>query len=211
MKSANWISAIGRKPSIAIPIAMPTIEASASGVSMMRCAPNSSRNPFVMRKTLPRAPTSSPMMSTRSSRTSASCSVVRTASTLVITVVPVCCCAVTVILLELLPRAIISRDDVGVEALGGRVRLRFGGVGRLVGLAQHVLLERFRTRFVDDAGIDQDRLEARDRIELAPLFDDLARAVGPVVVVGRVREKAIALRFDDRRSAAAARAFSVRR
>ncbi len=89
MKSANWISAIGRKPSIAIPIATPTIEASASGVSTTRCGPNSSRKPLVMRKTLPRAPTSSPMIRTRSSRTSASCSVARTASTLFITVEPV--------------------------------------------------------------------------------------------------------------------------
>src|SRR5579884_2051607 len=218
MKSANWISAIGRSPSIAIPIATPTIEASASGVSTTRCGPNSSRNPFVMRKTLPRAPTSSPMIRTRSSRSSASWSVERTASTLVITVVPDCCCAVAVIVCLLgrggskgarsrAPRLVRAVDHVLVERRGARVRLRFGGIGGVVGLAQDVLAQRLDPRLVDDPRLDDHLLEARDRIELAALFDDLARAVGAVVVVGRVRQEPIALRLDDRGPAAGSRAL----
>src|SRR5438093_9106049 len=67
MKSANWISAMGSIPCTAIPMATPTIEDSASGVSITRSSPNSSRNPAVTRKTPPRAPTSSPRTTTRSS------------------------------------------------------------------------------------------------------------------------------------------------
>src|ERR1051325_9424238 len=67
MKSANWISATGSIPCIDIPMATPTIEDSASGVSMTLASPNSSRKPAVARKTPPRAPTSSPRTTTRSS------------------------------------------------------------------------------------------------------------------------------------------------
>jgi hypothetical protein len=42
MKSLNWTSGTGRSPYIAIPIAAPTIPASASGVSITRSGPNSS-------------------------------------------------------------------------------------------------------------------------------------------------------------------------
>src|SRR5438270_338937 len=67
MKSANWISATGSRPCRAMPIATPTMPDSASGVSRTRSSPNSSRNPAVTRNTPPRAPTSSPRTSTRSS------------------------------------------------------------------------------------------------------------------------------------------------
>src|SRR6266516_2677855 len=67
MKSANWISATGRRPCRAMPIATPTMEDSASGVSITRISPNSSKNPAVTRNTPPRAPTSSPRIRTRSS------------------------------------------------------------------------------------------------------------------------------------------------
>ena len=45
MKSANWISATGSSPCSAIPIAMPTIPDSASGVSITRSSPNSVHQP----------------------------------------------------------------------------------------------------------------------------------------------------------------------
>src|SRR5438552_14557071 len=67
MKSANWISATGRRPCRDIPMATPTMPDSASGVSMTRISPNSSRNPAVARNTPPLAPTSSPRTTTRSS------------------------------------------------------------------------------------------------------------------------------------------------
>ena len=56
MKSANWISAIGRRPARASPIPMPMIEDSASGVSTTRPSPNSAASPSVARNTPPRGP-----------------------------------------------------------------------------------------------------------------------------------------------------------
>src|SRR6202035_6183314 len=96
----------------------------------------------------------------------------------------------------------IAGDDVGVEGLGGGIRLRVGGVGGLVGLAQHVLLQLLRAGLVDDAGLDEHLLEARYGVELAALLDRFARAVGAVVVVGRVRQEPVALGLDDRRAGA---------
>src|SRR5215210_8482165 len=52
------------------PTAVPRIPASASGVSTQRSGPNLSRSPAVARKTPPARPTSSPMTSTESSRSS---------------------------------------------------------------------------------------------------------------------------------------------
>src|SRR5690349_7923434 len=68
MKSLNWISGTGRSPYMAMPMAAPTIPASASGVSMTRSGPNSSMSPSVARKTPPNLPTSSPSTTTRGSR-----------------------------------------------------------------------------------------------------------------------------------------------
>src|SRR5579883_1269644 len=57
---------------MAMPIAVPRIEASASGVSKQRRSPNSAASPSVIRKTPPSSPTSSPNTTTRSSAASAS-------------------------------------------------------------------------------------------------------------------------------------------
>ncbi len=67
MKSENCISAIGRMPSTAAPMAVPTMPDSASGVSITREGPNSSMKPSVTLKAPPKAPMSSPMTKTRSS------------------------------------------------------------------------------------------------------------------------------------------------
>src|SRR5438876_62398 len=80
-KSANCISATGRSPPIAAPIAMPTMLDSATGVSMIRSAPNSSMKPSETRKTPPRTPTSSPRRMWRSSRRNSPSSVSWTAWT----------------------------------------------------------------------------------------------------------------------------------
>ncbi len=67
-KSENMISATGRSPVIAAPIAAPRIACSAMGVSITRLGPNSSRRPTVVLNTPPDPATSSPMSTTRSSR-----------------------------------------------------------------------------------------------------------------------------------------------
>src|SRR6185369_3069853 len=80
MKSANWISATGRRPFMAAPIEVPMIIDSVSGVSMTRSSPNSPYSPSVARKTPPLSPTSSPSTITASSRRISSARVSRTAS-----------------------------------------------------------------------------------------------------------------------------------
>src|SRR3990172_9697177 len=64
MKSANWISATGRRPYSASPTAIPTIPPSARGVSRTRSVPNLSQSPSVARKTPPLFPMSSPRRTT---------------------------------------------------------------------------------------------------------------------------------------------------
>src|SRR5437588_675579 len=81
MKSANWISTMGRSPARASPMPTPTIPDSARGVSSTRASPNSSYRPSVARNTPPRGPTSSPSTITRSSAAMRSRSVWRTVST----------------------------------------------------------------------------------------------------------------------------------
>src|ERR1044071_2798980 len=63
-----------------MPIAVPTMPASASGVSITRSAPNSSYRPLVARNTPPNLPTSSPSTTTRGSARIWVCSALRTAS-----------------------------------------------------------------------------------------------------------------------------------
>ncbi len=67
-KSENMISAMGRNPVIAAPIAAPMIACSEMGVSRTRWGPNRSRSPTVVLNTPPAAATSSPRKMTRSSR-----------------------------------------------------------------------------------------------------------------------------------------------
>ena len=67
-KSANMISAIGRIPVIAAPIAAPRIACSEIGVSRTRTGPNSSSRPAVVLNTPPAPATSSPRNTTAGSR-----------------------------------------------------------------------------------------------------------------------------------------------
>ena len=60
----NWISATGRRPWLAMPMDMPAIMPSASGVSCTRSLPNFSCRPAVARNTPPFTPTSSPSTTT---------------------------------------------------------------------------------------------------------------------------------------------------
>ena len=75
-KSENMISAIGRSPVMAAPIAAPRIACSEIGVSITRRGPNRSSSPAVVLNTPPAPATSSPMSTTRSSR-SISCAMPR--------------------------------------------------------------------------------------------------------------------------------------
>ena len=68
MKSANWNSTTGRRPSMAAPQAAPTNPLSLMGVSITRSAPNSSRKPRVILKAPPKVAMSSPSRITFGSR-----------------------------------------------------------------------------------------------------------------------------------------------
>ncbi len=67
-KSLNMISAIGRSPVIAAPIAAPRMACSLIGVSRTRSGPNCSSRPEVVLNTPPAAATSSPRNTTFGSR-----------------------------------------------------------------------------------------------------------------------------------------------
>src|SRR5512134_3719486 len=71
-----------------MPMAMPAITVSASGVSMTRSGPNLPSNPRVARNTPPSTPTSSPSTTTSGSRAISWCSARFTASTRVISAMP---------------------------------------------------------------------------------------------------------------------------
>src|SRR5690242_18102531 len=80
MKSSYMISATGRIPCIAAPIAAPTIAISEIGVLRTRSGPNSSTRPWVTPIEPPISAMSSPMTKTSSSPRIASASASRTAS-----------------------------------------------------------------------------------------------------------------------------------
>src|SRR5690348_7114137 len=64
MKPENWISATGFMPWVAMPMEIPAIKASASGVSITRSLPKRCCRPWVARNTPPFRPTSSPSTTT---------------------------------------------------------------------------------------------------------------------------------------------------
>src|SRR3954452_24907858 len=190
MKSANWISATGRSPWSAIPIATPTMPDSARGVSITRRSPNSCRNPSVMRKTPPRTPTSSPRTTTRSSVAIASWRVSFTAVTR-------------------LTSAIVSlSEDVVAERTGVWIGSRPCLGDRGVELRLHLGAYPVDRRSVDhllrsDVGLEQ----VEGVVMRLRLLDLLARAVAPVVVVGGVREEPVAGCLDQRRTLSGAGAL----
>ena len=207
MKSANWISAIGRSPASARPMPMPMIDDSASGVSSTRSAPNAAASPSVARNTPPRGPTSSPSTTTRSSAARRSCWVWRTVSTMFRSVVrPVSAgsaaratgwspCAVG----HAPERPERAGEDlrVGVGGLGEGLGL--GPLGGLVDLRLHLGLEAVLVGLRQQALLDEVLLHLPQRVLLPPGLDLLARAVGAVVVVGRVGHEAVRLALDERR------------
>src|ERR1700733_14409669 len=148
MKSWNWISAIGRRPFIAAPMATPTISDSASGLSSTRASPNSFCNPSVTPKTPPLAPTSSPRIITRSSRCISSRIPSRIASMYVFSATPV------------------TRFRVHVEhrRVGSRQRRQLGLLGCLVELDHELGTHLLRVTRGQDTELLQSRLEAQQRV-----------------------------------------------
>src|ERR1700733_4694100 len=187
MKSWNWISAIGRRPFIAAPMATPTISDSASGLSSTRASPNSFCNPSVTPKTPPLAPTSSPRIITRSSR----CISSRIPSMYVFSATPV------------------TRFRVHVQHRGvcGRQRRGLGLLGGLVELDHQLGAHLVRLTGTEDADLFERRLEAQQRVAFLVGLELFRRAIAPLVVIRAVRGKPEHLRLDERRAVAATSAL----
>src|SRR5512141_1781313 len=195
MKSENSISATGRRPFIAIPIAIPRIPPSFSGVSITRSGPNRRSNPSVARKTPPPRPTSSPRTQTDGSRI---ISVARASLTALI--------SVTSAIASPLP------GEQGVALLGevpGNFRvdiLEHAGQrnGRRAlprldrpahGLLRSLLLGG---RVFEQAPPLEEHGESPDRVLPAPGRHLLFGPVDRRVVGGRVRPEAVCERLDQR-------------
>src|SRR5579863_6130730 len=161
MKSWNWISAMGRSPFIAAPMATPTINDSASGLSSTRASPNSFCNPSVTPKTPPLAPTSSPRIITRSSRCISSRMPSRMASMYVFSATPVT----------------RFRIDMEHRGVGGRQGRGLGLLGRFVELDHELGAHLLRVTRGKDAKLLERRLEPQQRVAFLVGLEFLGRAV----------------------------------
>src|SRR5690348_16098813 len=192
-KASYCISTTGRQPAMQSPTAPPSNPASASGVSTQRSGPKRSRNPAVARNTPPARPTSSPSTITSSSRASSVCSASLTASTSVSSAIA----------------HVLRRVDVGVRedelGVGGRLGLCRCDPGA------HQLLRflprRFGALLGEDAGFEQQPLEAADTLVRAFLLNAFEIDVRAGIVGGGMRRGAVVDALDQRRPATRARAL----
>src|SRR5512144_1689824 len=165
MKSENSISATGRRPFIAIPIAIPRIPPSFSGVSITRSGPNRRSNPSVARKTPPSRPTSSPRTQTDGSR---AISVASASLTALISVTSAIASPLPgeqgVALLGEVPR------NLRVDILEHTGRGHGGRPFRRLDRGAHDLLRSrfFRGRRLEQAPPLEERGEPADRVLLTP-------------------------------------------
>src|SRR6266516_868886 len=186
-------------------MATPTIEDSASGVSMTRFSPNSSRNPAVARNTPPRAPTSSPRTNARSSAFMASHSVSWTVWTMFFSVNcspprspafsrPPTSQGVRRSLRSLRSLGLLPPwtpcgrlgEDVLQGTVGRGVLRAPGLVHRPVDLSLDLGAQPLDRVVVQDSLFLQVAPEHQDGVVALGLLDLLARAVGAVVIVGGV-------------------------
>src|SRR3954470_5096183 len=192
-KASYCISTTGRQPAMQRPIALPRIPASASGVSTQRSGPKRSRSPAVARNTPPARPTSSPSTITSESRSNSQCSASLTASTSVSSAIA----------------HVPGRVDIGVrehELWIRRRRCLGGGDARAHQVLR--LLARFRrSLFVQHAELLQDILVPREAFVRTFFFDAREVDVRARIVRRRVRRSAVVHAFDERRTAARARAL----
>src|SRR5512134_379303 len=199
MKSANWISATGRRPFRAIPIAMPTIPASASGVSTTRSGPNRSHRPSVARNTPPFLPMSSPSRTTPGFRSISpeSASWIAWTSVIVATGSPFHRDPDPFPLLAEVPGHL--RIDVFDQALRSD---RGGGLAR-GHRPLHFLARRLHGRrlqgLVEKALSLEEVAESTDGVFPPPRLDVVRGPVARRVVGRRVRAQSVRQRLDQRR------------
>src|SRR5713101_2990394 len=205
----NCISATGRRPAMAIPMAMPTIPDSASGVSSTRCGPYSACNPSVTRNTPPSRPMSSPRRITRSSAAISQRMASLMASTSVRSAM-----ALPLVLERVEQRGLLLdelRGHLGIHVakhvLGRRQRHRCRRLHGLLDFGcarfEHLLLPDFRPL----PGLLQIALHAQQRITPFPLLQLGVIAILAGIVRGGVRPYTVGIGFDQRRPLSAPRPF----
>src|SRR5262245_25326959 len=219
MKSANWISGTGLRPYSAIPIALPMMPASASGVSMTRSAPNSSYRPLVARNTPPNLPMSSPSTTTRSSRRISSLSASLTAWIMFITGIRLWLLLLQLMMRRFRARRLLQllelleevrrhvREHVGKHGLDGRLSRH--RLGRLEGgrdLAANLLLQLLLQLGGHEPAPLQVALEAPDRIVVLPLLGLARIPIHRRIVRRRMGAAPVRDRLDQGGARAAARA-----
>src|SRR5579884_3864607 len=167
MKSANWISATGRRPFRALPIATPTMQDSARGVSSTLASPYLAWRPSVARNTPPLRPTSSPSTQTRGSRSISSWRASRMPS------------------IRVLTATVSSPHGVDVTFEVGRVRgrRRLGRLHRRLHLGQALPPESLLVLLGEERLLPQVGAEAIDGVGAQHLLQLLRGPVAPLIVV----------------------------
>src|SRR3990170_3588589 len=200
MKSANWISATGRRPYSAIPTAIPTIPPSARVVSRTRSGPNLSQSPSVARKTPPLLPISSPRRTTSGLRSISPDKASWIAWMSVIVAIASSSPAREQFpLLGQVPRRL--RVHILYQGLPGNRR----GALAFLHYARHflpgLLRQGLRRLPVHDARPKEMLRKPPDGIPLRPIGTFLLGPVARGVVRGGVRPHPVGQRFDERRAA----------
>src|SRR3990170_5606066 len=200
MKSANWISATGRRPLSAIPIAIPTIPDSESGVSITLFSPNRSHSPSVARKTPPLFPMSSPRRTTAGLRSISPASAELIAWMSVIVAIASSFPARKKFpLLGQVPRHL--RVHILYQGLRGNRRGLLAPFHRPLHLFPRLLRQGLRRLPVHDGRPKEMLRKPAYGIPLRPIGTFLLGPVARGVVRGGVRPHPVGQRLDERRAA----------
>src|SRR5207249_5506267 len=98
------------------------------------------------------------------------------------------------------PSRVVLGEDMAGRGRGVGVGCVPGGLDRGLDLRLHLIMDGLEGGSIRDVAIDEVRREPFDGIVVSALLDLLARTVGLVVVVRRVREEAVSLALDQGRS-----------
>src|SRR5690606_15166399 len=192
-QSANWISARGRQPATAAPMATPTMEDSARGMSITRSGPNRSKRPRVAPKTPPRTPTSSPKTRVRGFSSISWVSPWRMASIRVMT---------GMVILPPVQDAGSGAGDVVQQVLGPGVGGGLRVLRRVVHLLADLFFQGLEIGVVGQVVLLQVGGQPGEGIPLPPGLHLFPGAVRGVVVVAGVGEEPVGLGLDEARALA---------
>src|SRR5487761_199025 len=203
MKSANWISAIGRSPTIDAPIADAIMFPSASGVSSTRSSPNLSYSPAVALKTPPDRPISSPITNTRSSR-SISCAIASVMASIIVILRAMFSRSPFILAPRPAYSCLFLCPNMIRELRGIRIRALLGELDGFIDFLRSFFCD-FVFRFVgEELLVAENFLEQHQRVSLLPRFHFFLHAVLGRIDF-RVAIPAVRLAFEERRAITRAR------